>query len=146
MTIGIYFDDMTAGWEMSVGPLHVDRADLLAFALKWDPLPIHVDDAAAGPGGISAPGAYMFALKMGLIHRMEPQFAVIASVGFDEVRFANPIRAEDDVTLKVEFVESRESKSKPDRGLVTLRYTLLNQRGEACMTHLDTILVRKRAV
>jgi acyl dehydratase len=75
------------GFTMQVGPLHVDRSDMLAFASKWDPLPIHTDDTAAGPGGISAPGAYMFALKMGLIHKMERKFAVIASVGFDEVRF-----------------------------------------------------------
>jgi len=144
MTDALYFDDLPPGFTMQVGPLHVNRDDLLAFARKWDPLPIHTDDEAAGPGGISAPGAYMFALKMGLIHMMHPKFAVIASVGFDEVRFLSPIRAGDDLTLGIEVTDARESKSKPDRGLVTLRYSLINQGATICMSHLDTILVRKR--
>jgi len=144
MTDALYFDDLPPGFTMHAGPLHVDRSDLLAFARKWDPLPIHIDDEAAGPGGITAPGAYMFALKMGLIHMMDPKFAVIASVGFDEVRFLAPIRAGDDLTLHIEVTEARESKSKPDRGLVTLRYSLINQDEKLCMSHLDTILVQKR--
>jgi len=144
MSNALYFDDLPVGFTMQVGPLHVDRAELLAFAMKWDPLPIHTDDAAAGPGGISAPGAYMFALKMGLIHMMNPKFAVIASVGFEEVRFAAPIRAGDDLMLGIEVTQARESNSKPDRGLVTLRYRLINQAAQVCMSHLDTILVRKR--
>jgi acyl dehydratase len=144
MTDALYFDDLPPGFTMQVGPLHVDRSDMLTFASQWDPLPIHTDDTAAGPGGITAPGAYMFALKMGLIHMMDPKFAVIASVGFDEVRFLAPVRAEDDLTLHIEVTEARESKSKPDRGLVTLRYSLINQDAKIGMNHLDTILVRKQ--
>ncbi len=144
MIDALYFDDLLPGFTMQVGPLHVDRNKMLDFARQWDPLPIHTDDTAAGPGGITAPGAYMFALKMGLIHKMERKFAVIASVGFDEVRFLAPVRADDDLTLHIEVTEARESKSKPDRGLVTLRYSLINQDAKRCMSHLDTILVQKR--
>ncbi len=58
--------------------------------------------------------------------------------------FLAPVRAEDDLTLHIEVTEARESKSKPDRGLVTLRYSLINQDAKIGMSHLDTILVRKQ--
>jgi acyl dehydratase len=88
----------------------------------------------------------MFAIKMALIGNMPSPFAVIASGGYDEVRFTAPIRAGDVVTLLMETVEARASKSKQDRGIVTLRLSLINQAGTVCMTHLDTIFVLRRSV
>ena len=95
----------------------VDREELINFAKRWDPLPIHVDDdLAARHGGLTAPGLFVLALKQHLIHQL-PAHAVIASFGYDEVRFHHPLRPGDEVYLRYEFVEARPSSSKPDRGV-----------------------------
>ena len=86
---------------------------------------------------------YMLAVKQRLIHQL-PTMKVIASLGYDEVRFTAPLRPDDTVVLRLEWVNRRISESKPDRGIVTVRFSLINQHGEAVMSHLDTILVRRR--
>ncbi len=76
--------------------------------------------------------------------RLPERHAVIASSGYDEVRFHEPVRPGDRLTLVREWVGKRESNSKPDRGVVTWRLSLVNQSGQTAMSHLDTILVRRR--
>ena len=146
MTEKLFFEDLQPEWRLSAGSFYVNSQEMRDFALKWDPLPQHIDDAAAGRGGITAPGLYMFAIKMALIGKMPTPFAVIASGGYDEVRFTAPIRAGDVVSLLIETVEARASKSKQDRGIVTLRLSLINHTGVVCMTHLDTIFVLRRSM
>jgi acyl dehydratase len=127
------------------GPSQViDRDELVDFARRWDPMPFHIDEQAgvAAFGSLTAPGLYMLALKQRLVHRLPPQ-AVIASLGYDEVRFHEPLRPGDTVTLNVEWVNRRPSGSRPDRGIVTIRFSLVNQAGATVMSHLDTVLVRR---
>jgi acyl dehydratase len=139
----IYFEDMLAGEYMTSPAVVVDRDEMVEFARRWDPLPIHVDDeVAADNGGLSAPGVFVLAVKQRLIHQL-PQHAVIASFGYDEVRFHQPLRPGDEVHLRFEIVETRPSSSKPDRGIATVRLSLLKGDGGAVMSHLDTILVRR---
>lgn len=142
----LFFEDMVVG-DRLVGPSYtVPRDELVEFAKKWDPLPFHVDEAAgrAAFGSLTAPGTYVLAIKQALIHRLPERHAVIASSGYDEVRFHEPVRPGDRLTLVREWVGKRESNSKPDRGVVTLRLSLVNQSGQTAMSHLDTILVRRR--
>lgn len=141
----IYFEDMVAGECMTSPAVVVDRDELVDFAKRWDPLPIHVDsEVAVSNGGPTAPGVFILAVKQRLIHQL-PEHAVIASFGYDEVRFHHPLRPGDEVHLRYEFVETRASSSKPDRGIVTVRLSLVrNDDDEVVMSHLDTILVRRR--
>lgn len=140
----IYFEDMVPGEHMTSPTVVTDRGEMINFAKRWDPLPIHVDDdLAARHGGLTAPGLFVLAVKQQLIHQL-PAHAVIASFGYDEVRFHRPLRPDDEVHLRYEFVEARPSSSKPDRGVVTVRLSLINNNDEVVMSHLDTILVRRR--
>jgi acyl dehydratase len=74
---------------------------------------------------------------------MERQPAVIASFGYDEVRFKAPVHDGDTLTIILEFEEKRPSSSKPDRGIVTVRQTLINQDRAPVLTVLDKVLVRR---
>jgi acyl dehydratase len=140
----IHFEDMIAGQYMTSPAVVVDRDEMVDFAKRWDPLPIHVDVEVAGShGGLTAPGLFILAVKQRLIHQL-PEHAVIASFGYDEVRFHQPLRPGDEVHLRYEFVETRPSSSKPDRGIVTVRLSLVRDDDEVVMSHLDTILVRRR--
>lgn len=141
----LYYEDLEPGGGLTSAPHTVDRDELVAFAREWDPLPFHVDEAAgvAAFGSLTAPGLYMLAIKQRLVHRLPP-LAVIASMGYDEVRFLAPLRPGDSVVLKAEWLERRASNSKPDRGIVKIRFSLVTQAGATVLGHLDTVLVRRR--
>ncbi|NSY39356.1 MaoC/PaaZ C-terminal domain-containing protein [Leisingera sp. ANG59] len=147
MTALLYFDDIEIGRRDVCGSVTVDGDDMLAFAQKWDPLPIHVDMVVAqrATGGLTAPGLYVLALKQRLVHAAETKAAVIASMGYDEVRFHKPARAGDRLTLTIDWTDKRLSSSHPDRGIVTHRLSLLDDSGDPVMSHFDTILVRRRS-
>jgi len=118
---------------------------MVEFAQVWDPLPIHLDeDFAREYAGITASGPYLLAFRIRLIHQMKRQPAVIASFGYDEVRFKAAAHAGDTVSLLLDFENKRLSSSKPDRGIVTLRQTLINQDGQTVLTVLDNVMVSKR--
>jgi acyl dehydratase len=137
------FENMVPGGVLTSDRQRVDRQELVAFARIWDPMPFHVDEAAGGAafGGLTAPGTYMLAMKQRLVHTLPP-LDVIASLGFDEVRFHQPLRPGDEVAVRLEWVSRRVSQSRPDRGVVRIRYRLVNQFGSDVMTHFDNVLVR----
>ena len=142
----IFYEDVTPGDAMTSPTITVDRDEMVAFAKRWNPLPIHVDEAVAQAvaGGLTAPGLYVLALKQQLIHQL-PDHAVIASFGYDEVRFHEPVRPNDTLHLVYEWLDRRDSTSKPDRGVVTVRLSLINQAGTTVMSHLETMLMRRAA-
>jgi acyl dehydratase len=142
---GIFFQDVVPGTAIEAGPYVIPEHELMAFASAWDPLPIHVDKAfAAEHGGLTAPGIYLLAIKMRLVHSLPLRQSVIASFGYDEVRFHRPARPGDSLMLELQWTEKRMSQSKSDRGIVTGRYSLINAAGEVVMSHLDTVLMRLR--
>jgi len=134
----IFYEDMIPGTRLSVPARLVDEAEMVEFARQWDPMPFHT-------GGSSAPGIYILAFKQRLLHQL-PKMAVLASFGYDEVRFHEAVKPGDTLSLTVEWVSNRESSSKPHAGIVTLRLSLLNQRSAVVLSHLDTVLVRRRAL
>lgn len=141
----IFYEDITPGAVLRVGPYVIPEQELVDFAAAWDPMPIHVDkDYAAAHGGITAPGVYLLAIKMRLIHRLPFRRAVIAGLGFDELRFHRPAHPGDALTMELTWRDKRRSKSKHDRGIATGRYALINAAGQTVMSHLDTILIRLR--
>ena len=147
MAEAIFFEDVPVG-DRTVGPtVTVGPDEMVAFAKIWDPLPIHVDEAVGKAvfGSLTAAGIYILALKQRMIH--DTPFAgggVIASLGYDELRFHEPLRPGDRVTLAIDWLEKRISKSKPDRGVVQVRLSLVNQSDTTVMSHLDTVLMRLR--
>ena len=142
----LYFEDIEIGRRDICGTVLVDGDEMLAFARTWDPLPIHVDPVVAEKvnGGITAPGLYVLALKQRLLHQAPVAAAVIASLGYDEVRYRQPVRAGDRLTLTIDWTDKRLSRTRPDRGVVEHRLSLIDPVGSEVMSHLDNILVKCR--
>ena len=67
---------------------------------------------------------------------------MIATGGWDEVRFHKPVRPGDELWLEVTWVAKRRSTSKPDRGIVTASMKLLDQDGVIVLSHKNTIFMR----
>jgi acyl dehydratase len=142
-----YFEDYRIGEQTDIGNHLVTKEEIIEFASKWDPQPIHIDENAAKSsifGGIIAAGCHLVAIAIRLISLSDIGASVIAAAGWDEVRFLNPVRPGDRLSLKVECVEAKPCKSKPDRGIIRDRFTLANQRGDNVLQFTDTIFVARR--
>jgi acyl dehydratase len=125
-----YFEDYQEGAAYEYGYATVDRGELVAFARRFDPQPIHADAdfAAAGPfGGLIASGWHTGGIFMRLFadHYLS-RVASLASPGMDELRWPVPVRPGDRLRLRTTTIKTRRSRSKPDRGLVFTHAELLN--------------------
>lgn len=142
-----FYDDIQIGKSDSYGSYDLTKEDIIEFAEKWDPMPFHVDEGVCESnihGGLIACGVHLLGIRMILTHNMPALDAVVASFGYDEVRFKAPARPDDTLTLHAEWTEKRESNSRPDCGIAKLNYSLLNQNGDTVLSHADTLLVKKR--
>jgi acyl dehydratase len=141
----LYFDDVRPGEAMRSPTYLIDEDEMVEFARRWDPVPFHI---APAPGadivGVTASGTYVLAVKSRLLHELPETVAIFGSAGYDEVRFHEPVRAGDVVHVVMEWLEARASRSKPDRGVVRLRISLVNQDGVTVMSHFDTLVVKRR--
>ena len=142
----LYFEDIQPGDVWRSPKYAVDQNEMIEFARRWDPVPIHIDPAVADTvvGGLTASGTYVLAVKSRLCHEL-PAAAIVGSAGYDEVRFHEPLRPGDSVHVALEWLDCRASSSKPDRGVVKLRISLINQHDVTVMSHLDTLIVRRHA-
>lgn len=144
-----YFDDFSPGDRFVSKGVTFTEADIIAFALRYDPQPFHIDleAAARSPyGGLIASGFHTLAQGFRMMLQ-EGLFAEcsMGSPGMDELRWLAPVRPGDTLHMEGEVVEARPSSSKPDRGILTVSYRALNQRGETVMTLSVAHLLRRRA-
>jgi acyl dehydratase len=133
-----FFADYVPGTTSEHGPIRVDEAEVVDFGRRFDPQPFHVDAeaAAAGPfGGLIASGWHTCALMMRLLadEYLSP-VSSLGSPGVDELRWIQPVRPGDELTLRTTVEEARLSRSKPDRGLVHTRVELVNQAGAVVLS------------
>ena len=129
-----WFDDLKVGMRFSTGEKLVTHEDIVRFAREFDPQPFHLDEAAAqrtALKGIAASGWHTAALSMRLILETRP-FGPhpVFGLGVDELRWLGPVRPGDVLRLEGEVVELVPSKTRP-QGVVRIKWTALNQRGEA---------------
>jgi acyl dehydratase len=143
-----YFEDFVPGSVHEFGPVVVDEAEIIEFARRYDPQPIHTDPewARTGPfGGLIASGWHTAAITMRLlVDQYLPPAASLASPGIDELRWLRPVRPGDELRVRVTVIEARPSRSKPDRGLLRSRIEVLEGGGSAVMTMTGLNLIRRR--
>lgn len=149
MTAGdVYFEDFTPGREFRTEGITVTEAQIIDFAMAFDPQPFHLNVEAAKATiyeGLIASGFQTMALTFRLfIQTRALAVCSLGSPGVDEVRFLRPVRPGDTLRATVQVLDQRPSRSKPDRGIVRLHWTTLNQRGEPVLTLTSMQLVRRR--
>jgi acyl dehydratase len=143
------FEDFKPGRFDTFGPRHVTREDILAFAAEFDPQPMHLDEAAAKKSmlkGLSGSGWHLGALVMRmLVDGFIGRTASLGSPGVNEMRWLAPLRPGDDLTLDVDVVEARLSRSRPETGIVTFKATVRNAAGTVLCEMESPIIVSRRA-
>lgn len=142
-----YFEDIRVGWRGCSAEYSVAREELLDFARKWDPLSMHTDEESARRSlhrGLIAPACYTIAIASTLLSQIDPMPAAIGGVGYDFVRLPNPVRPSDRLLLTVECIGKRESRSKPDRGVMRCLIIMNNQNGQLVLSYESITVVAKR--
>ena len=145
---GRYFDE----WQVGDCIAHelrrtITEADnLLISTLTHNPQPLHIDAEAAAAsefGRILVNSCLTFSLAVGVSVGDTTLGTLVANLGFDEVRLPSPVFIGDTLRFESEVVALRESKSRPDAGIVTWAHRAFNQRGETVCTMTRSALIRK---
>lgn len=135
-----YLEDLLPGERWVSEAVTLTEDDIVQFGRTYDPQPIHTDPegAARGPfGGLIASGWHLTALAMRLsVQARSFGGTPIIGAGVDELRWLQPVRPGDTLTLERVF-EQIEPPARPGgRGTVRSRLTVRNQRDEKVMTML----------
>ncbi len=146
---GLYFEDLEVGQRFTgQRTWTVDEAQIKAFAAEFDPQSFHLDAAAGRStvfGGLVASGWHTAALTMRLIVDGGPRLAG-GSLGLGaEIDWLKPVRPGDTLSVRGEVIAMTPSRSRPDRGRVTMRAETCNQRGEIVQVCISKVLVPRRA-
>lgn len=141
----LYLEDFEPGSVHAAGSVQVSEAAILEFATRYDPQPFHVDAEAAQAtiyGGLIASGWHTVALTMRLlVDHVFSGAASMGSPGIDEVRWPRPVRPGDTLSPRVTVLETRVSRSRPDRGVIRYRVDVDNQDGEPVMSMVGASFV-----
>jgi acyl dehydratase len=133
-----HWEDFQVGQVVEVGPVTVSEAEIVEFALRFDPQPFHVDAEAAKQspfGGLIASGWHTTALFMGMFVRaVLLDSASLGSPGVDEVRWTAPVRPGDTLTGRSTVTGVQPSAKDPRRGTVFTTNEVFNQGGALVMT------------
>jgi acyl dehydratase len=143
----LYFEDAKIGLTCKAGPYLVPKNEIIQFAKQYDPVPRHLDEESAARsifGGLTASSAHTFSIFILLTTRLQPRLRVLAGMGWDELRLPYPVRPGDELDLETTLLEMRESKSKPDRGIVRNQVRLHNQKREIVLQCVSNIFVARR--
>src|ERR1041384_336107 len=144
-----YFEDYVPGSVHDLGTISISESDIVEFARRYDPQAFHIDAEAARRtqfGGLIASGWQTAGLMMRLaVERYLSDAASLASPGVDELRWTQPVRPGDELSVRATVLEARPSTSKPDRGLVRTLFEVRNQRGEIVMTVKGLNMLKRRA-
>ena len=144
----LYLDDLRVGQRFTTGAHTIDEQDMLDFARRFDPQPFHLDDEAARStlfGGLAASGWHTAGITMWLQVTSGPPIAGGLIGASAQIDWPRPTRAGETLRVESEILEVRPSRSRPDRGMVTMRSTTLNQDDEVAQTLTVTMVVPRRA-
>src|ERR1700688_3643444 len=142
-----YFDDLKAGDRFKSDRFEVTEKQLIEFAYKFDPQMFHLDRKSAERTifkGLIASGWYTAAITMRLFVQATNFAEGAIGLGVDELRWPNAVRPGDVLRVETEIVDLRPSRSKPNHGIVRIRNTTTNERGEIVQTMFAHALVPRR--
>jgi acyl dehydratase len=143
-----YLEDYAVGQIYLTGRHRIDKEQIIAYARQFDPQFYHLDEVAALNSpfkGLAASGWHTASITMRLM--VEGEFKPaggILGVGFDQLSWPRPVRPGDELHVKSEVLEVRPSKSRPDRGMIRMQNTTLNQNDEIVQMFTANLLVPRR--
>ena len=146
---GRYYDE----WQVGDRVAHAIRRtvtetdNVLISALTHNPQPLHLDYEAAAKSEFGKPlvnSCFTFSLMIGVSVADTTLGTLVANLGYDALKFPNPVFAGDTLRSETECIAVRESKSRPNAGIVTWAHRSFNQRDELVCECTRTALLLKK--
>jgi acyl dehydratase len=148
---GIWFDEMTVGqsFDHPIRRTVTETDNLLMTTMTHNPAQLHLDAEYMKDsefGKIIVNSCFTLSLMVGISVAETTLGTAVANLGWDEVRFPKPVYIGDTLHIRTEVLELRESKSRPEAGIVTFLHQAFNQKGELVASCKRSGLQRKRPV
>jgi acyl dehydratase len=146
---GRYFDEWRVGDKVAhaITRTVTETDNVLISALTHNPQPMHLDREVAAKSEFGQPivnSIYTFGLMIGVSVADTTLGTLVANLGYDKLVFPNPVFAGDTLRSETECIAVRESKSRPNAGIVTWAHRSYNQRGElVCECKRTALLLKK---
>ena len=146
---GRFYDEWQVGDRIDhdIRRTVTETDNLLFSTMTHNPQPLHLDAQAAKAsefGRILVNGTFTFALMVGLSVGDTTLGTLVANLGYDKLVMPHPVFIGDTMRASTEVVELRDSRSRPNAGLVTFQHQLTNQRDEIVCQCLRTALLQRR--
>jgi acyl dehydratase len=146
---GKYFDELEVGMKFKHGGRTVTEMDNVLFsALTMNTQPLHLNADFASKTEFGRPlvnGVFTFGLVVGLTVAELTEGTIVANLGYDRVLHPNPVFHGDTVYAESEIVEKRESRSRPNAGIVRIQCTGRKPDGTIVVEFERTALFLKRS-
>jgi acyl dehydratase len=140
----VNFAQFRAGQVIEAGPYHVLEEEIVEFSRRYDPLWFHTDPVAAAMGrfgGLIASGWHTCAIAMRLAADAALRDSdLIASPGIGYIKWPNPVRPGDSLTLRATVLETRRARANPDLGVLRWRWQLYNADAVEVLDLENTVL------
>jgi acyl dehydratase len=146
---GVWFDELEVGqrFEHAIRRTVTETDNVLFTTLSHNPAQLHLDAEymkGTDYGQILVNSCFTLSLMVGVSVGDTTLGTAVANLGWDEVRFPKPVFVGDTLNIVTEVLELRESKSRPDAGIVTFLHQAFNQRGELVASCKRSGLQRKK--
>lgn len=144
----LFYEDLEIGREFGSDEILVSETDIIGFATNFDPQPFHTDVIRAKEsvfGELVASGWHTAALTMRLRVTGELQLAGgWIGLGVEYLKWPKPVLPGDKLRVSTEVIEKRESKSRPDRGVIRVKTSTFNQNEELVFETVSVQVVLRR--
>lgn len=147
---GKYYDQLEVGQiiKHEIGRTLSEYDNILFSSLTLNPSPLHINaDYMARQseygGQLLMNGIFTMGVLVGITVYDLTAGTIVANLGYESVRHPKPMFAGDTLYVETEVLEKRESKSRPNTGVVKLRHLGRNQRGEVCIEVIRSALFLK---
>jgi acyl dehydratase len=146
---GRYFDEWQVGDRVAhaITRTVTETDNVLISTLTHNPQPLHLDYEAASKTEFGKPlvnSCFTFSLMIGVSVGDTTLGTLVANLGYDALKFPNPVFAGDTLRSETECIAVRESKSRPNAGIVTWAHRSFNQRDELVCECTRTALLLKK--
>jgi acyl dehydratase len=143
-----YYEDFRSGEVLPLGEREITKDEIIGYAAIYDAQPFHLDEEAAKHlmlGGLAASGWHTACLVMRMNYdSWLKDTASLGAPGIEELRWVKPVRPGDRLRGRLEILDTRVSKSRPEMGLVGMSCTVENKSGDVVLTQRHTQLIRRR--
>ena len=146
---GIYFDEAEIGQKIAhkFTRTVTETDNVLFCAITHNPQPLHLDEEYAKKtefGQRVFNSMYTASLAIGISVEDTTLGTLVVNLGFGEMKFPNPVFFNDTLRVVTEIKDKRESKSRPDAGIMTFEHQVYNQRNELVCTIIRVALMQKK--